>query len=159
MTRLSGSSDSSYLWEGVYNGTKNGMALCGYVVGGSEDAYPDKGELDGAYYVSLNSEESAGDFAYGTVTLASASSTITVAHDLGVSPAFAGVHKYTSTNPIVWASLGTTLNINGTAIYENSSGRLTTATSQITKSASSVIFKSSSYSFPSGTYFWYVAKA
>lgn len=140
----------SYSGTKTYTGT---VEIVDYVVADDAEAYPNGGTQDGYWYELV--EEGLRGIDYGTVTLTSTATSITVEHNLKSIPSYAIIIN-NSPNPVN----NTTGNINGIALSQPN-GTPVLREFPNTLSAETVVFKpyiNSYYTLPfgTGTYHWFV---
>ena len=172
LLKVLGYREGQFVWKQL---TAEGGDFVAFVTADDEGSYPNKGTQDGYYYVKFdpltaiaeNIREGVSIFdiigtmsegikgAYGFVTVTRSPSTIKVAHNLNVIPSYCGIHRFNEYDPIYKEDASSYMNINGTSVYDNGSGRTYFVSNNITKTATDIAFESDGYPYASGTYFWY----
>ena len=107
--------EGAYVWKKL---TAEGGDFVDFVVSDSESAYPDGGEKDGYWYEKV--VEGVAGIDYGEVTLASAVTSVTVNHSLGVVPSWVALVPKELGVPGSSNVHASNININGIVFYGGS---------------------------------------
>ena len=140
-----------YVWKKL---TADGGTFVDYVVDNNESKYPDGGTQGGYWYEKV--VEGVAGIDYGEVTLASAVTSVTVNHNLGVTPSAAAI--FPKIFDVSSYEVGKTFaNINGIVlkIHNMVSGRVENDTANIDLTETNISFGSASTKgFEQTTYYW-----
>lgn len=140
----------AYVWKKM---TAEGGDFIDYVVSDQENAYPDGGIQDGYWYELFDLKSFGIDF--GEVTLASSATSVTVNHNLGVTPSTVAIFPK-NLNVSTYGVGKTFANINGIVlkIHNALSGKVENDTANIDLTETNISFGSASKGFEQTTYYW-----